>query len=109
SHLLQQLPEHTGLPVFLQKVITYPKTEDDLVLEAMKEADLAMYSNGIVAVGDISNKLISRDVKLSSKIHYHTFVEILGFNPQNAASIMKRGEELKSAFEPLSASVSPHA
>ena len=40
-----------------------------------------MYENGIVAVGDISNTNITIGIKAKSKLYYHTFVEILGFLP----------------------------
>ena len=38
-----------------------------------------MFENGIVAVGDISNKLDTRDQKEKSKINYYTFVEMFDF------------------------------
>ncbi len=109
SHLFNVIPPHTGLHHFVEKVIQSRGATQEVVLEAMKQADQQMLRNGIVAVGDISNSIVSKAVKLSSELYYHTFVEILGFDPEKASDIMKRGEELKSAFEPLSASINPHA
>ncbi len=109
SHLFEQIPERTGLQQFVAKVIQFRGTEEELVLEAMKKADQQMLKNGIVAVGDISNSLASRSVKMKSELYYHTFVEVLGFDPEKAMAVMQRGEELKAAFSPLKASVSPHA
>lgn len=109
SHLLDKIPEHTGLQGFVQQVIQHRGTAEDLVQDAMKKADQEMYNGGIVAVGDISNQLISRDVKIGSKIYYHTFVEVLGFDPVNAGSIMQNALKIQSGFLPLISSVVPHA
>ncbi|MET3112979.1 cytosine/adenosine deaminase-related metal-dependent hydrolase [Pedobacter sp. CG_S7] len=109
SHLFEKIPEHTGLQDFVRQVIKHRGTEENRVLEAMYAADVEMYKNGIVAVGDISNLLISRGVKLSSELYYHTFVETLGFDPQKAVAIMEKSKSLRAAFSPLTATVNPHA
>lgn len=109
SHLFQQIPEHTGLQAFVQQVIKNRTKPDAEILAAMKLADWQMYENGIVAVGDISNVLLSKAVKADSKVLYHTFVEVLGFNPAQAKTIMQNAIRLKEAFAPLKASVVPHA
>lgn len=109
SHLKGKIAKHTGLPGFVQQVIRQRQAEDAEVLEAMEAADLSMFENGIVAVGDISNKLISRSVKENSDIYYHTFIEAMGFNPVKAAELIKAAVELKHNFAPLPASVVPHA
>jgi len=109
SHLFQKIPPHTGLQSFVQQVIKHRGTGEDIVLEAMRQADEEMYRNGIVAVGDISNLPVSKAVKLESKIFYHTFVETLGFDPEKAAAIMEKAIEMKAIFSPLKASIIPHA
>ena len=109
SHLFQRIPEHTGLQGFVQQVMKFRATPDAEVLEAMKLADQQMYKNGIVAVGDISNVLISKSVKADSDVFYHTFVEVMGFNPTQATSVMQRAMQLKEDFAPLKASIVPHA
>jgi cytosine/adenosine deaminase-related metal-dependent hydrolase len=109
SHLFERIPEHTGLQAFVQQVMKFRATPDEEVLEAMKLADKQMYENGIVAVGDISNVLISKSVKAETEVLYHTFVEVLGFNPAQASQVMKSAIQLKEAFAPLKASVVPHA
>jgi len=109
SHLFQRIPQHTGLQGFVQQVIKFRSTPDAEVLAAMEIADQNMYANGIVAVGDISNGILSKDIKLKSKIVYHTFVETMGFNPAQALAIMTRAILLKETFAPLRASIVPHA
>ena len=109
SHLLGKIPEHTGLQDFVKQVILNRETEEHVVLEAMYRADVEMYNNGIVAVGDISNTLISRGVKLSSELYYHTFVETMGFDPKKAAVLMEKAKSLRAAFSPLKATLNPHA
>lgn len=109
SHLYGKIPEHTGLPGFVQQVIQQRQALDTAIEEAMQLADAAMQANGIVAVGDISNQLRSKNVKLDSKLYYHTFIEAMGFNPERATEIIKNAEELKSAFAPLRATIVPHA
>ena len=76
---------------------------------AMYRADAAMYQNGIVAVGDISNQTVSRKIKINSSIYYHTFIEAMGFNPERAEAIMEHARLTKAHFDPLPASIVPHA
>ncbi|MCX2586195.1 amidohydrolase family protein [Pedobacter sp. MR22-3] len=109
SHMLGQIPEHTGLVEFVRSIITNRQADGEQILEAMYNADQKMFENGIVAVGDISNQVSSKTVKQNSKIHYHTFIEALGFNPESAASIMDHVKGIKEDFEPLPASIVPHA
>lgn len=109
SHLIGKIAEHTGLPGFVQQVMQQRSASADDIEAAMLAADKEMYANGIVAVGDISNQLISSFVKLKSKIYYHTFVEAMGFNPLRASEIIKNAENTKNAFAPLKATIVPHA
>ncbi|WP_443944965.1 amidohydrolase family protein [Pedobacter sp. AW1-32] len=109
SHMLHKIPEHTGLVEFVQQIIKNRQSETDEVLQAMQLADTKMAENGIVAVGDISNQIVSRQIKLSSKIYYHTFVEAMGFNPDRADAIMDFALSTKKQFAPLPAAVVPHA
>lgn len=109
SHMIGKVAQGTGLVPFLKNVIGQRSSEESLMLKAMKIADMDMQNNGIVAVGDISNNLLSKDIKLSSSIHYHTFVEFLGFDPKNAETIYKRAVDLLRDFFPMPASLAPHA
>lgn len=109
SHMFGQIPEKTGLVEFVQQIIKNRQSSEVQIESAMQNADQQMFNNGIVAVGDISNQLASKKVKEKSKIHYHTFIEALGFNPERAGAIMDYVREIKQNFEPLPASIVPHA
>ncbi len=108
SHLRDKIKEKTGLTSFIKSILSLRQQPDELVIEAMQKADKEMNTNGIVAVGDISNVLLSKDVKLKSKIFYHTFIEVFGFN-RPSESIIKEGIKLKNEFLPLKSSIVPHA
>jgi len=109
SHLSGQIPEHTGLVEFVQRIIKSRQADFEQINRAMQNADAEMFENGIVAVGDISNQIASKEIKQNSKIYYHTFVEAMGFNPERANAIMEYATGIKNEFSPLSASVVPHA
>jgi aminodeoxyfutalosine deaminase len=109
SYLYDKIPKHEGLIPFIQKVISSRSADTDLVTEAMEKADGEMWDNGIVAVGDISNNILSRDVKQRSRLFYHTFIELIGFNPDKAKEIYEAGHQLKADFSPLRSSIVPHA
>nr|WP_199077071.1 amidohydrolase family protein [Pedobacter sp. ASV19] len=109
SHLFEKIPEHTGLQAFVQQVIKHRDSSEESILEAMQKADWEMLENGIVAVGDISNQLVSRAAKMGSSLYYHTFIETLGFNPVQAKTIFERALKMKEEFGPLKASIVPHA
>ena len=55
SHLRGIFPEKTGLPGFLKNVIEHRDQEENKVLEDARKADIELWKNGVVAVGDISN------------------------------------------------------
>lgn len=109
SHLRGKINQHTGLFKFVSQVMKNRFADAREILEAMEAADEEMYQNGIVAVGDISNQPISAGIKQKSKIYYHTFVEAMGFNPEQASSIIAKAREILESFEPSSASIVPHA
>lgn len=109
SNLRYLIRRHTGLPEFVKSVIR-SRTSDEYEIElAMLKADKEMFENGIAAVADISNQLISRTIKNNSPLHYHTFLEIMGFDPVNAKNAMERALKFKDEFAPLTVSIVPHA
>jgi cytosine/adenosine deaminase-related metal-dependent hydrolase len=109
SHLRGQVAQHTGLTDFVQAVMKLRGADDSAIVSAMFEADKEMFENGIVAVGDISNQAISLGIKQGSKIYYHTFLEVMGFNQATATASVNRGLEIKQTFEDLPLSIVPHA
>ena len=108
SHLVGKIPEQTGLPAFVREIVAQRAAEDELVIAAMQLADKQMFENGIVAVGDISNQLISKSVKQHSSLYYHTFVEVFGFN-RPSQPIVEEAVKIRDSYWPLKASIVPHA
>lgn len=108
SHLKGHIAERTGLPGFIKQILAQRQQPEEEIVSAMQKADEEMYANGIVAVGDISNLIISKSIKLNSRINYQTFIEVFGFN-RPSQPIMEAGIQLKKDFAPLKASVVPHA
>lgn len=109
SHLHQKIPEREGLITFIKNVISQRASAVEDIEAAMQEADGAMWENGIVAVGDISNKADSKAIKQRSSIYYHTFVELLCFNPEKAKDVFKEGVDMVTKFSPLRSSIVPHS
>jgi cytosine/adenosine deaminase-related metal-dependent hydrolase len=109
SHMKGRISGGEGLISFIKEVMGKRAFDDQAIIESMQQADRNMYDKGIVAVGDISNNLLSKEVKMNSRIHYHTFVEFMGFDPARAASVFSKAIDLLTNFSPLSASLAPHA
>lgn len=108
SHLKGSIPEHTGLDEFIMHIEAIRKAEAEEISVAINSADEEMYSQGIVAVGDISNKNHSFAVKAKSKITYHTFIEVFGFHPERAESAFEYGKLLGQELN-AQCSITPHA
>ncbi len=111
SHLKGKIGEKSGLVDFVLDVQKYRNVEPEIVQEAMRNAEEEMMVNGIVAVGDISNSDDSFEIKKSSNLYYHTFLEALSFTPSRAAMVLNNFKELKRKAKQfnLSSSISPHA
>ncbi len=99
SHLHQKIKKQQGLISFIKDVIYTRNFPEDVIHDAMKKADEQMWQNGIVAVGDISNQSISAEIKQKSKIKYHTFIEMIGLDANNAQEIIKNAIDLKAQFK----------
>jgi len=56
SHMHHQIPEGQGLDKFILSVISTRKSDENEIQLAIAKADEEMRKEGIVAVGDISNK-----------------------------------------------------
>lgn len=79
SHLKGVINTGTGLIPFIKGVVGLRDFPEDVILAAIEAADQEMYEAGIVAVGDISNKIDTAKIKAVSKIRYYTFVEMFDF------------------------------
>ena len=92
-----KIPTGTGLIPFIGSVVKFRDFPQEEIDEAIRIADLEMYNNGIVAVGDISNKADTAPTKSTSKIDYYTFLEMFDFH--QAHLLQPTIEQYKSAFE----------
>lgn len=116
SHMKEAIPEHTGLISFLQRVMMQRNSfADEQKAIARKEAFAAMQANGIVAVGDIANTTDTLDLRASGQMHFHTFIESIGFTetPQKqfeyAGQVYDAFNSQQASSTHLSQSIVPHA
>ncbi len=112
SHLKGKIPQKKGIVAFAKGIITQRgQATPESVQVAMKEADEAMWVNGIVAAGDISNDDSSFAIKAQSRLYYHTFIELLGLNPVRTEAAVQMGRTLEQQLQQggLNASLAPHA
>ena len=111
SHLKGKISQKKGLPEFISEMIEKRNGDSEEILHAMTQADTELFSEGIVAVGDISNSSISSIVKKKSKIYYHTFIELFDISSERADKVFNDGIDLKKEFSEngLIASIVPHS
>ncbi|MBK7037289.1 MAG: amidohydrolase family protein [Chitinophagales bacterium] len=111
SHLKQQFPQKTGLPEFLNLVTAQREHKEEVMLSAIVSAEKEMLDNGIVAVGDISNLSLSFAQKAKRNLYYHTFIELIAFDPFKAGIAMEAGEKLIADARGygIHTSLAPHA
>lgn len=109
SHLSGKIPQDLGLVKFITEVMSNRGADEKVVHDAMVVADRAMYANGIQAVGDHVNSAISAKVKEDSKMAYHTFVEILGLQEDEATRKIDEAREIEFHFDSSHASITLHA
>lgn len=111
SHMKGRLLQKKGLPEFISEMVEKRNGSKEEISNAMFQADNEMFTNGIVAVGDISNSSISSIVKKKSKIYYHTFVELFDISSDRADKVFNDGIDLQKEFSEngLIASIVPHS
>lgn len=110
SHLFGKFQTGTQLLPFLKSVVQNREVDPDFVLQKIKDGDEEMVNEGIVAVGDISNKVDTISCKTSSSIYYHTFVEAFDFLQESlAADFFDSYKSVYDAFGDLPKTMVPHA
>ncbi|MCF8378528.1 MAG: amidohydrolase family protein [Bacteroidales bacterium] len=112
SHLKNRIPEGEGLDKFIYSIVTGRRSEQAEIEKAIAKADEEMKREGIVAVGDISNKIDSFHVKSQSTIFYHTYIEIFNMQNRMAEETFSKGVNLLNTARneyKLRASLTPHA
>ncbi|MEZ4886943.1 MAG: amidohydrolase family protein [Chitinophagales bacterium] len=97
SHMKGVAPTGTGLLPFLKTVVNHRDVPQEEILAAIIAGDRYMYEQGIVAVGDISNKTDTAATKEKSSIRYYTFVEMFDFLQNDWAQ--KTFEDYHQVFE----------
>ena len=97
SHLKNVIPTGTGLIPFIKGVVSLRDFPEEVIQEAINAADKEMWDNGIVAVGDISNKVDTASAKGRSFIRYYTFVEMFDFLQE--ANALSTFEQYKEVYE----------
>lgn len=95
SHMKGKVDTGTGLLPFLKKVVGFRDIDQDTILQAIQDGDEEMYKNGIVAVGDISNKTDTVLTKNRSKLDYYSFIEMFDFlQPTMTAATIAQYQEV---------------
>ena len=79
SHMKGMVDTGTGLLPFIGQVVQFRDIPQEKIDEAIVKGDEEMQKEGIVAVGDISNKMDTALIKDQSPIRYYTFVEMFDF------------------------------
>ena len=111
SHMKGLIPENTGLIDFVYKVVTQRHFEEEEILAAIESGEKEMLQNGIVAVGDICNNMLTAIQKQKGLMAYYNFVEASGWLPGVADERFLRSKKAYNAFEKITGNTSivPHA
>jgi len=113
SHLKGQIPEKKGLVDFVLSVLDHRNQPEEMKQEAMISAERDMLKSGIVAAGDICNGKDSMRLKMNSQLSYYHFIELLGWDPEQAALRFENGKKIAALFSALGdekhVSLNPHA
>jgi cytosine/adenosine deaminase-related metal-dependent hydrolase len=123
SHMKGLIPENTGLAEFILKIVNERHHSEDLILQAIADAEQSMINNGIVAVGDISNNALTLTQKQLGNLAYHNFIEVSGWKPaialpryENALQVyanfkdaLNSGQRTTSNSNSRNISINPHA
>jgi len=91
SHMKSKVDTGTGLIPFISSVVKFRDIDQGVIDQAIVDGDKEMINNGIVAVGDISNKADTASTKSKSAIRYYTFLEMFDFlQPSMTADVIKQ-------------------
>ncbi|MDR0419952.1 MAG: amidohydrolase family protein [Prevotellaceae bacterium] len=108
SHLKNAIPEHTGITGFIREISKQRNIVDaQQQIQTAAFYDNLMYLHGIVAVGDISNDVLTFELKKQSKIFYHTFAEAFSCNENETDKILKKNQDIVDYGKKLGISISP--
>ncbi len=107
------IPEQTGLVDFVFKIITERHFAEEQIFAAFEAAENEMLQNGIVAVGDICNNILTIAQKKKQRLQYHNFIEVSGFVPALASERFEKSKAVLAAYQSTinhqPSTLSPHA
>jgi cytosine/adenosine deaminase-related metal-dependent hydrolase len=111
SHLKNKIGVNVGLQEFVKQIVSIRKVEEYIIADAIEKAEDEMFTNGIVAVGDICNTLDTLSVKEKHKLSYYSFIELYDLDPTRAYDKIKAGVIMQDAFQDkcIRAALVPHA
>ncbi|MBL0356298.1 MAG: amidohydrolase family protein [Chitinophagaceae bacterium] len=111
SHMKGYIPENIGLVDFVFKVVFERHFEEEEVFAAIENAEKEMLQNGIVAVGDICNNVMTILQKSKRNLRYYNFIEASGFPPAVAENRFQRSLDFYKQYRELftESSIVPHA
>lgn len=111
SQLEGKIEEKTGIGGFVGQINQLRNLDFGDQEKIMQLADRKMWAAGISVVGDISNSALSVEIKLKSRIFYHTFIESFGFHPSRAERAFDYALFVQQQFtnRNLQSSVVPHS
>jgi len=111
SHLKNKITPGNGLDGFIKDIVKIRANNNTDIETAITQTDKLMWEKGIQAVGDICNTDHTFEVKKSSHIRYHSFIELFNFKPEEANSTLVAGQLLyhKAKLSHQNASIIPHA
>lgn len=105
-----KIDEATGMTGFIGQLFRARAQLSGEKLQAGVQEGLAyLAQTGTAAVGDISNLPVSAEPKRQSSLYSHTFIELLGLAPAEAAERLAQGRQLAQSFADLPHSLTPHA
>ena len=116
SHMKGLVPTQTGLVDFIFKVVNERHFPEEEILDAIAKAEDEMLANGIVAVGDICNNILTIPQKQLQRLAYYNFIEVSGWIPSVAQVRFERSLGYYHSFKQLQTpnpkpqtALSPHA
>ncbi len=110
SHLKGLIPEKTGLVDFVCAIVSQRHFAQEVKLNGIINGENEMLTNGIVAVGDISNNLFTLGQKEKGNLKYYNFIETSGWLPDFAKIRMNNSIEYFNSFSKVGPSaIVPHS
>ncbi|HLN20229.1 MAG TPA: amidohydrolase family protein [Bacteroidales bacterium] len=111
SHLGKSIPEGTGLLNFIEHVRNNRSLSAENIISAAEAEDKAMYRRGISLCADICNTADTFQLKTTSLVKYHNFIELFGIDPSGAGKRINEALQLidEAGKKGLNATLTPHS